>query len=62
MGDMDFLTAFVNDCHKTADIMQIDANTLQVSTKRISYLYSCFPNYIRQINRNTDVRRFFKIS
>lgn len=62
MGDINFLTEFVKDCHKNADIMQIDENTLQVSTKRISYLYSCFPNYIRQINRNTDSRIFFKIS
>jgi len=61
-GDMNFLKEFVNHCHKNASIMQINDNTLQVATKKNYYLYSCFTNYIRQINTITDVRTYFKIS
>lgn len=61
-GDMKFLTEFAKRCHKNGKTMQINENTLQVSTTRTTYLYSCFPNYIRQINTTTDARAYFKIS
>ena len=61
-GDMNFLKEFAKHCHKKGEVMQINENTLQVSTKKNSYLYSCFTNYIRQINTTTDTRSYFKIS
>lgn len=61
-GDMSFLKELVEASHKKAETMQIDDNTLEVCTKRNYYRYSCFPNYIRQINTTTDTRSYFKIS
>lgn len=61
-GDMDFLKQFVEDYHKNAEFHPKDANSIEVYTTRSSYLYTCFPKYIRQINLENNERAFFKIS
>ena len=61
-GELNFLKEFVQHCHKNGRFLQVDENTIEVSTKNNNYRYSCFPNYIRKINRTTEERSFYKIS
>jgi len=61
-SDMNFLKQFVEHCHKNAQYWEFDSNTIEVGTKKNYYLYSCFSNYIRKINKTTGERTFFKIS
>lgn len=61
-GDMNFLKEFVKHCHKKADITPEGENSLLVCTKRGYYRYTCYPNYIKQINRANDAVAYFKIS
>lgn len=60
-GDIDFLNAFVNHCHKKCDIVK-EENAILVYTSKSQFIYKVFPRYILRIDGQTTKKKFYKIS
>jgi len=61
-GDLTFLREFVKHCHNNPSITEEGDHSLRVQTARNSYVYICYPEYIKKINLTNDERTFYKIT
>jgi hypothetical protein len=60
-SDKRFLKSFVDLCHKKADTIEVDY-TITAFTKKGSYTYTAYLNYIMRNDNNTSKKKFYKIS